>query len=1163
MNEGQLPTVLVNHAPVSPPATFYSPTSTTPVFIGQFGGSNLSFIPFPQKYIVKHPAGSLEVLSGFDWFGVVSSLADYGYTGELSLRAGLCGAYYNNHIDPEYDATTQFAPINSVNMFAQDNKITTSADSLFDYFSGESFATFNPLVTYYPDLSFPSLDTSTDVRFSGCQPLIQDTYEIGKKCPANVAPYFYYSMCVDDVSRGRSSDLSIISYASACVAANGTRFGTPTLTSTFYNYGPGLGPYVAANIPTNFTIITTDAYGNPQDYPALNMSVPFRRVSTGTYLGYYTPSILGESKISIFSGESVVREFDTEVYTVPSVLTCKSWGDPHLSTFNRYIISLQGYSEYSFSQVGDFMVQVRQAPCFYGASATCNTAVAASYAGTTVGVYMLSSKPAIYVNKILTNTFPFTSADLSITSPHPYEILISVPYVSLSLKTYGQSIDLTLSVDANQNGPILPVLGGLCGGFNQALISGSIMQPQFYLAPDAPAPFVHDLGQTLTISATTSLFDYSLTGDRFSDHNQPSFASNYYPSFTNNTELYNQATTACFPLVPSLNTSACKVDVGAFQQLCMDDVAAGNDVRYSQGSLVAYAELCQQFSNVSFGYLVSSHTFAYGPGIQTPIAGQPMYIMIQGVDALGVNRTITDVGSLKVDIQSDKANVSVAYAPSRDGIRVEFTYPLNGTYNLVITYQDIPIFGSPYEVILGAASALSYLTGPGLTTAYAGRHTWFLINPLDASGHVPTTPVPFVVTISGDDLFTTANLPTDLTAPSYNYSFAILEPGQYHVSVTLQYGGDITGSPFYLTVQPDGSCACNPGQLCIDGICKGCEGGCNSGACVQGQCVCPGNFTGPNCQSTSLPINITFNSTSPIVIVQPIDVNNGGDSTQVGYKISITELRELDPTGAIVRSVQLGTLSFISVPTDNYTREYNASFSLVGKIPTNVFVNFSSTPFSRNFTFADQDVNLVPYSIKFSVRVDNWPFTSARSRLAVVSQSTVSLITTDTCHGPSVTPQNLNDNLVWVTSSFSGLTLYGKFLPNAIADGRLVTTTNTFNSSESEVSTLIPHFFDFAVIDPDYSVLLNPYATPDPIKDNAPPGCYPHKKNNHKTKVAVIVSVVVIVVVALAVAGAYVIYKRRIRAQTRYRIKTASSSSSLPRSPQDHGMSPLYTDDKL
>lgn len=75
---------------------------------------------------------------------------------------------------------------------------------------------------------------------------------------------------------------------------------------------------------------------------------------------------------------------------------------------------------------------------------------------------------------------------------------------------------------------------------------------------------------------------------------------------------------------------------------------------------------------------------------------------------------------------------------------------------------------------------------------------------------------------------------------------------------------------------------------------------------------------------------MTFNETSPIAIVSPITITNGSETTEISYKISITELREIDTNGAVLRRVRMGTLVFDSTPTDKYTRVYNASFSLAG-----------------------------------------------------------------------------------------------------------------------------------------------------------------------------------------------------------------------------------------
>ena len=81
----------------------------------------------------------------------------------------------------------------------------------------------------------------------------------------------------------------------------------------FYGYGPGLGPYVAANFTTNFTVISTNVLGIPQD-SNLNGSVPLTRIGTGMYSGQYTPTSLGSSSITIFAGAVPARVYDIEVY---------------------------------------------------------------------------------------------------------------------------------------------------------------------------------------------------------------------------------------------------------------------------------------------------------------------------------------------------------------------------------------------------------------------------------------------------------------------------------------------------------------------------------------------------------------------------------------------------------------------------------------------------------------------------------------------------------------------------------------------------------------------------------------------------------------------------------------------------------------------------------
>lgn len=71
----------------------------------------------------------------------------------------------------------------------------------------------------------------------------------------------------------------------------------------------------------------------------------------------------------------------------PEYVSCWSWGDPHIYTYNHKLYDFFGFGEYKLVRMGrhqtsqerdqivDLEVQVRQQPCPTAAGVTCNVAV--------------------------------------------------------------------------------------------------------------------------------------------------------------------------------------------------------------------------------------------------------------------------------------------------------------------------------------------------------------------------------------------------------------------------------------------------------------------------------------------------------------------------------------------------------------------------------------------------------------------------------------------------------------------------------------------------------------------------------------------------------------------------------------------------------------------
>eukprot|EP00026_Physarum_polycephalum_P001796 Phypoly_transcript_01799.p1 GENE.Phypoly_transcript_01799~~Phypoly_transcript_01799.p1 ORF type:complete len:509 (+),score=43.80 Phypoly_transcript_01799:1579-3105(+) len=291
-------------------------------------------------------------------------------------------------------------------------------------------------------------------------------------------------------------------------------------------------------------------------------------------------------------------------------------------------------------------------------------------------------------------------------------------------------------------------------------------------------------------------------------------------------------------------------------------------------------------------------------------------------------------------------------------------------------------------------------------------------------------------------------------------------------------GCGICGDSFCDTTESCGTCW----EDC--GVCERpkCPSDCNShGTCVNGQCACVLPWTGPSCSSVNKPLIPHFHPTHPNVTVQTT-------SSSMEFFISIQALSELDQSGNAVRTEQVHNYNFTLNQNTNETYtlyNYSALLENGASLDIIVWIFNASTPidFAGNTTVYAQN------TIKINVIVQSWPFYALANSLAVIFNSTKS--EQKNCAKDFVDDSG---NLRWVAVSLGDLSLYGQFDDKSIIDGRVRSTSYVLNSDYS-VSAILPHFWDFAEMDPSYSLL---------VADQTTRGC---GSSNTKWKLAVEIAV--------------------------------------------------------
>eukprot|EP00026_Physarum_polycephalum_P019652 Phypoly_transcript_21771.p1 GENE.Phypoly_transcript_21771~~Phypoly_transcript_21771.p1 ORF type:complete len:182 (+),score=17.75 Phypoly_transcript_21771:90-635(+) len=109
--------------------------------------------------------------------------------------------------------------------------------------------------------------------------------------------------------------------------------------------------------------------------------------------------------------------------------------------------------------------------------------------------------------------------------------------------------------------------------------------------------------------------------------------------------------------------------------------------------------------------------------------------------------------------------------------------------------------------------------------------------------------------------------------------------------------------------------------------------------------------------------------------------------------------------------------------------------------------------------------------IKYLIYIQNWPFMNIRNRLQIRMQ------TDGFSHNPSSacsTSENSTDgstNLQWFKLNFDGVSLYATFAQDTEVDGKYGKVS--FSLSGNDIVISLPSFWEYAVVDPVYSVLLD------------------------------------------------------------------------------------------
>lgn len=261
----------------------------------------------------------------------------------------------------------------------------------------------------------------------------------------------------------------------------------------------------------------------------------------------------------------------------------------------------------------------------------------------------------------------------------------------------------------------------------------------------------------------------------------------------------------------------------------------------------------------------------------------------------------------------------------------------------------------------------------------------------------------------------------------------------------------------------------------------------------------------------------------PSVVLASTDT----DTKQINFSVNFVRIQEIS-FGEVVASVPLN-MQNISVASqtsgDVTTWNYNQNLDS----GANIFLSLMTSTSATQISFANQTYALQPGVVKSTISVAYWPFKSIRNQLQIV---TVLGTQQSEAGCPQTTVKSdYSGNVRSVQYTVGGVSMYSTLLQDALVDQEpspLGVNFVTQNGSNLLIMTL-PHFWVNAVVDPDYSVLLDPtiYDSEDDCLGSSITEKQQKQNKQINTTIIVVVSVAGGVVLASAGAATYWGWKKR------------------------------------
>ncbi|KAM9982053.1 hypothetical protein ACTFIY_004375 [Dictyostelium cf. discoideum] len=373
--------------------------------------------------------------------------------------------------------------------------------------------------------------------------------------------------------------------------------------------------------------------------------------------------------------------------------------------------------------------------------------------------------------------------------------------------------------------------------------------------------------------------------------------------------------------------------------------------------------------------------------------------------------------------------------------------------------------------ITGVCSCPSFLIWSGIGCSFP-LHTISAVSPSDNNGGNASIYGWFGNTHTDPQVF----IGNKQCIPIYNISESEINcnapPGTGLKSVSvIQNSINVTSKDIYQYYSNDKQCP-NHCTSTSNGICN----------TTTGYCNCIGRWSGYDCSLYSNPSGGNNNGGLPGSNTT-IDGNTGNTNItnqHTNYQILITKLIEIDFNGNQINEYQLlNRWSIIS----NISKTVYTFIQSIQNDKCNITYTIEEINKDRYTTFAGINFKLTSGSVKMTVSIENYQYSSNLNTLQLQMKSSVNKIQTNNendCNDDQIEingSPNQENSLNYITIKKDAKVLNGRFIDRIESDG-ISTFMQTVLISKSNDSIIVgmnlPHCTKKCLLDPDFSVLVSP-----------------------------------------------------------------------------------------